>query len=155
MLKMSRMTDYGTVVLAHLAAHPDTVFSASEIAAETRLSPPSVSKLLKHMSRAGLVSSFRGASGGYTLARPAEAISAAQVLDALEGPVALTECSADDSQCQLEDVCGVGRSWQRINRGIRQALEHISLAELIGGDMPEFDLRGGDSHGAHTATARN
>ncbi len=155
MLKMSRMTDYGTVVLAHLAAHPDAVFSASEIAVETRLAPPSVSKLLKHMSRAGLVSSFRGATGGYTLARPPESISAAQILDALEGPVALTECSADDSQCQLEDVCGVGRSWQRINRGIRKALEHISLAELVGCDMPEFDLRGGESQRAHTATARN
>lgn len=134
------MTDYGTVVLAHLAAHPDTVFSAAEVAVDTRLTAPSVRKLLKVLSRAQLVDSYRGATGGYTLARDADSISAAEILDALEGPVALTECSGIDSHCHLETVCGVGQSWQRINRGIREALKHVSLAQLAARDVPDFSF---------------
>lgn len=153
MLRMSRMTDYGTVVLAHLAANPDTVFSAAEVASETQLAAPSVSKLLKRMTRAGLVSSFRGAAGGYTLARSAGRITAAQILDALEGPVTLTECSAADSSCRLEQVCGVGRSWQRINRSIRVALEHVTLAQLAECEDPEIDL-GFASEGRATPFSR-
>jgi len=124
------MTDYGTVVLAHIAAEPGRIFSASDIAHETQLALPSVRKLLKMLSKAELVASYRGASGGYALARPADQITAAQILDALEGPVTLTECSASDSQCRLERSCGVGRSWQHINRLIRQSLGDVSLTQL-------------------------
>ena len=130
MLRMSKMTDYGTLVLAHMAAEPGRIFSASDIANETDLALPSVRKLLKTMSKAKLVASYRGASGGYALARSADQISAAQILDALEGPVTLTECSASDSQCRLARSCGVGRSWQHINRLIRQSLSDVSLAQL-------------------------
>ena len=145
MLRMSKMTDYGTLVLAHLAARPGQVFSASEIAADTSLALPSVRKLLKILGKACLVSSYRGASGGYALARPAEQISAAEILDALEGPVMLTECSASDSQCRLEDSCGVGQSWQRINRLIRRSLDDVSLAQLCDVDTltVEFPLLDG------------
>ena len=146
MLRMSRMTDYGTVVLAHLAGEPRRVCSATDVAQATQLSPPSVSKLLKRLARAGLVESFRGTNGGYALARDAGSISAAQILDALEGPLALTECSADDSHCRLETVCGVGRAWQRINHSIRRALQDVSLAQLIDRGRPEirfdFDIDG-------------
>ncbi|MFK8017228.1 MAG: SUF system Fe-S cluster assembly regulator [Gammaproteobacteria bacterium] len=127
---MSKMTDYGTLLLAHIAAEPGRIFSASEIASETDLALPSVRKLLKTLSKSDLVSSYRGASGGYTLARPADQITAAQILDALEGPVTLTECSASDSQCRLQHSCGVGRSWQHINRLIRQSLEDVTLTQL-------------------------
>lgn len=130
MLRMSKMTDYGTLVLAHLAAEPGRVFSASDIAGETQLALPSVRKLLKMLGKSGLVSSYRGASGGYSLARSADQISAAEILDALEGPVRLTECSATDSQCRLESSCGVGQSWQRINQLIRRSLGDVTLAQL-------------------------
>ncbi len=130
MLRMSKMTDYGTLVLAHMAAEPGRIFSASDIAGETALALPSVRKLLKILSKSDLVASYRGASGGYALARSADQITAAQILDALEGPVTLTECSASDSQCRLAHSCGVGRSWQHINRLIRQSLCDISLAQL-------------------------
>ena len=137
MLRMSRMTDYGTVVLAHLAGEPRRVCSATEVAPATPL---------KRLARAGLVESFRGTNGGYALARDAGSISAAQILDALEGPLALTECSADDSHCRLETVCGVGRAWQRINHSIRRALQDVSLAQLIDRGRPEirfdFDIDG-------------
>ena len=130
MLRMSKMTDYGTLLLARVAAEPGRIFSASDLASETHIALPSVRKLLKILSKSDLVSSYRGASGGYTLARPADQISAAQILDALEGPVTLTECSASDSQCRLEQSCGVGRSWQHINRLIRQSLNDVSLTQL-------------------------
>lgn len=131
MLRMSRMTDYGTLILACLAERPSEILSASEIAERIKLSPTTVSKLMKVLHRAGLLDSFRGSHGGYALARPAGEISAAEILDALEGPVTLTECASADSHCELESVCLVGNSWQRINRRIRLALDGISLAQLI------------------------
>jgi Rrf2 family protein len=74
--------------------------------------------------------STRGAHGGYALARSPETITAAQIIDALEGPVAITECSADHGACNLEAFCRVGRAWQRINLGIRKALDRVTLADL-------------------------
>ena len=134
MLRMSRLTDYGTVVLAYMAGPADddqsVLHTAAEVAAGTRLGPATVSKLLKALTRAGLVNSVRGSSGGYSLARPSQDISAAQIIDALEGPVSITECSGELSRCNLESTCGVGNAWQRINVSIRQALEDISLAQL-------------------------
>ena len=80
--------------------------------------------------RAGLVEATRGAEGGYRLARPAETISAAEIVDVLEGPVAITECSTHDSQCELESLCVVGDAWQQINQAILRALQDVSLADL-------------------------
>ncbi len=129
MLRMSKLTDYGTVVLAQLAASDAGWTTAGQVAQATHLGPPTVSKLLKALVHAGLVISSRGVQGGYALARPAAAISAAEILDALEGPVAITECSST-SGCDLESYCRVGTAWQRINTSIRKALEGVSLADL-------------------------
>ena len=114
MLRISKLTDYGTVVLAELAATPDTVCSAADVAQATGIGLPTVSKLLKRLARADLVLSTRGVNGGYRLAREPREISAADVIDALEGPVSITECSSDDSNCDYEHVCNVGSAWQRI-----------------------------------------
>ena len=130
MLRMSRLTDYGTLVLAQLAAGAEDLSSAGQVADATRLAQPTVSKLLKSLTRAGLVVSERGAQGGYALARAPELISAAEIIDALEGPVAITECSSVDGACDLEAFCRVGLAWQRINVSIRKALQQISLADL-------------------------
>jgi len=130
MLRISKLTDYGTLVLAHLADAEEQLQSASEIAGATGLGAPTVSKLLKQLARAGLVASERGANGGYRLAKAPTDISAAQIIDALEGPLAITECSGQESSCELEEVCSVGSSWQQINLQIRQALAGISLTEL-------------------------
>ena len=135
MLRISKLTDYATVILAYLASAPDRLHAAAEVAEQTSLSLPTVSKLLKALQRAGLVSSTRGSHGGYQLTRPASAISAAAILDALEGgPVAITECSGKDSHCGIEHVCRVGRAWQRVNVAIRRTLTEISLAQLAGLD---------------------
>ena len=132
MLRISKLTDYGTVILACLAATSGRRYTAAEVAERTRLGLPTVSKLLKNLQRAGIVSSVRGAHGGYQLARPAREISAASIIDAIEGPVAITECSGDHSACDLEQACSTGGSWQRINDAIRRSLDGVSLAQLSG-----------------------
>ena len=134
MFRMSRLTDYATVLLAALASEPERVQTAAALAGQTRIAPPTVSKLLKQLQRAGLVTSTRGLHGGYQLARPATQISAAAILDALEGPVALTDCAAGHGVCDMEDTCRVGRAWQRLNLAVRRALYDISLAQLAGLD---------------------
>ena len=134
MLRISRLTDYATVLLATLAGEPQRVQTASSLAEQTRIAAPTVSKLLKQLQRAGLVTSTRGLHGGYQLARPAAQISAAAILDSLEGPVALTDCSVGHGQCEIEATCRVGRVWQRVNLAIRRALYDVSLAQLAGLD---------------------
>jgi FeS assembly SUF system regulator len=106
------------------------------VANGTGVALPTVSKLLKALARAGLVTSTRGAHGGYQLARAAREISAADVIDAIEGPVSITECSASDSQCEHEGVCNVGGAWQQINVAIRRALEDVSLVDLQRSSRP-------------------
>jgi len=140
MLRMSRLTDYATVLLAALAGEPERVQTAPSLAERTHIAAPTVSKLLKQLQRAGLVISTRGLHGGYQLARPAAQISAAAILDALEGPVALTECAAGHGQCDIEESCRVGRVWQRLNLAIRRALYEVSLAQLAGLDAPPARL---------------
>jgi FeS assembly SUF system regulator len=100
----------------------------------THIAAPTVAKLLKQMHRSGLVNSMRGTHGGYQLARDPESISAAAILDALEGPIALTECSVGSGQCGIEHTCSVGRTWQRISLAIRRSLNEVTLAQLAGLD---------------------
>jgi FeS assembly SUF system regulator len=134
MLRIGKLTDYATVILATLAADRARLLNASTLAERTHIAAPTVSKLLKQLHRAGLVNSTRGTHGGYQLARDPEQISAASILDALEGPIALTECSAGSGQCGIEHTCSVGRTWQRLSVAIRRSLSEISLAQLAGLD---------------------
>ena len=136
MLRISKLTDYGTVLLAHLAANQATVCSAADVAQATGIGLPTVSKLFKSLARAGLVTSTRGANGGYRLSRGPQHISAADVIDALEGPVSITECSASDGDCEHEGVCSVGGAWQRVNVAIHRALQDVTLNDLIRTNSP-------------------
>jgi FeS assembly SUF system regulator len=138
-LRISKLTDYGTVILADLAELPGAgdqrideraLASAADVAVRTGLGLPTVQKLLKMLAKSGLVEARRGAQGGYRLARRADDISAADVIDALEGPVSITDCSIADRHCEIEANCTVGSAWQRINVAIRRALSDISLADL-------------------------
>jgi FeS assembly SUF system regulator len=140
MLRISKLTDYATVILAALAEQPEQVRTATALAQETRIAAPTVSKLLKQLQRARLVTSTRGLHGGYQLARPATQISAAAILDALEGPVALTDCSVGYGHCEIEATCRVGRVWQRLNLAIRRSLYEVSLAQLAGIDPTQVRL---------------
>jgi FeS assembly SUF system regulator len=143
MLRMSKLTDYGTLVLSQLAAYGAAPASAGVVAGKTHIALPTVSKLLKALTRSGLVVSTRGVQGGYALARPPEDITAAEIIDALEGPVAITQCSADHGACDIAAYCRVGRAWQRINLSIREALQEVTLADLQlkTSPMPAPDLR--------------
>ena len=143
MLRMSRLTDYGTLILTRMAQADAGLHTAASLAAQTRVGLPTVAKILKILTNAGLVCSQRGAHGGYRLARAPERITAAEIIDALEGPVAITECAALVHSCELESICNVGSAWQRINGAIRRALDEITLAQLASwkrGMTPRIDL---------------
>ena len=134
MLRIGKLTDYATVILATLAADRSRQLKAGTLAERTHIASPTVSKLLKQLHRAGLVNSTRGTHGGYQLARDPEQISAAAILDALEGPLALTQCSAGSGHCDIEHTCSTGRAWQKLNLAIRRSLSEVSLAQLAGLD---------------------
>jgi len=140
MLRISRLTDYATLILASLGS--GALESAADIAERTHIGVPTVSKLLKELQHAGLVNSVRGARGGYQLARPVAEITAADIVDAVEGPVALTECASGAGQCGIEATCLVGHGWQRISLAIHRALREVSLEELVRRDgvvrTPDF-----------------
>ncbi|MDP6437109.1 MAG: SUF system Fe-S cluster assembly regulator [Gammaproteobacteria bacterium] len=141
MLRISKLTDYSTLVLVHLAGYEKgRLCPASDVATGTRIALPTARKVLKILARGGLVESARGTDGGYRLARLPEQISAAEILDALEGPVALTECSHTDSHCELEANCQVGSAWRKISRAIRTAMNDITLEDLRT-PPTEFPLR--------------
>lgn len=135
MLRMSKLADYGTVVMSYIARQPGRLISAGEIAHAIGLEQPTVSKLLKLMTHAGLLVSRRGAMGGYSLSRSPQRISMADIIDAIEGaPMGLTECSSTPGLCTRESTCSVRANWQRISQSIRGILADVTLNDLL---LPE------------------
>lgn len=131
MLRMSKLADYGTVILTTMLRQPERPRSAAEIATVIRVPATTVSKVLKILAREGLVQSLRGAKGGYVLARPANEISMADVIEAMDGPIGVTECSITPGLCSQERGCPVRANWQRINRIVLQSLQQITLDQMI------------------------
>lgn len=132
MLKLSRMIDYGVVVLSQMANRRDALTTAPDLAEATGLPAPMVSKVLKSLARSDLVVSHRGVHGGYSLSRGPEEISVAAIVEALEGPVALTACvEASDAHCQVESLCPIRGGWEKVNDAIHDALDAVSLADLV------------------------
>jgi FeS assembly SUF system regulator len=130
-IRLSKLADYGIVMMTNMARHPQRQHNAAEIAAESHIPQPMASKILKGLARAGLLKSHRGAKGGYGLARPAESITVAEVIVALDGPIALTACIEDGpGGCEIEALCPARANWQRINDAIRNALDGITMAEM-------------------------
>ena len=131
MLRMTKTADYGIVLLTHMAGHEDRIFNAPELAEGARLPHPTVSKILKTLAREGILASHRGAKGGYSLARSPREISVEQIIEALEGPIGITECIDEaPGECDQEPICPVRVNWQHINEAIRHALAAITLAEM-------------------------
>ena len=136
MLRISRLADYGVVLSTRLASlSAGELRSGPALSVETGIPTATVAKILKTLTRHSLVTSSRGAQGGYRLSDSPEAISVAAVITALEGPIGVTECGVDDEDldCQLSGRCDVRGNWQRINTAIQLALEGISLAEMARG----------------------
>ncbi|MBK9518098.1 MAG: SUF system Fe-S cluster assembly regulator [Anaeromyxobacter sp.] len=130
MIRMSKLTDYAIVLLAHLARSERTL-TAQALADRSRVPLPTVSKLCKELSRAHLVSSHRGRHGGYALARSAETISVAEVVEALEGPIALTECGTPlGAPCGIEPFCPAKGSWDPVSRAVHGALQKLPLSSI-------------------------
>lgn len=130
MLRISKLADYGTVVMVYLARRGQSLCNARDIAQHTHLSVPTVSKLLKRLTAAGILTSVRGVSGGYRLQRPAVEISVAQIIYALEEQLGLTECSLQPNECSLQSVCHIQGNWRLISQAIETALESVSLEAL-------------------------
>jgi len=131
MIILSKLADYGVIVATHLAAHPERQTNAGAVAAETRLPPATVAKLLKALSHAGLVAATRGAAGGYRLARPAAAISIAEVIAAIDGDIGLTQCSVHVDECARTTYCPTRPHWAVINRAVGTALSAVSLDDML------------------------
>ena len=141
MLRISKLTDYGVVLATHLAApRADLTVAVRDLAKETGIPQPTVSKVLKQLGRAGIVEAQRGAHGGYRLTRVPEDITIAEVIAALEGPIGVTECASDDSlgSCEFETRCDVRTNWQRINRAVQDALEGIRLSDMVLTNQPKL-----------------
>ena len=139
MLRMSKLADYGTVVMTAMARAPERMQRAGDVANATGLALPTVSKLLKALARKGLLVSLRGAKGGYMLGRAPREISVAQIIEAIEGHIGMTECSGSPGLCARESGCSVRANWQKINHMVLRALQQISLehmtqpiAEIVG-----------------------
>ncbi len=131
MIRLTKQTDYGIVLLCRLANCPDERLNAPELAQATRLPAPMVSKILKSLARSDVLDSQRGSRGGYQLARPSDEISVADIIEALDGPIAMTECIEEGpNECSHEASCRIRDNWQVINGAVRGALEGIRLSQM-------------------------
>lgn len=137
MIRITKQTDYAILLLTYVAAQaPDQVHTSRSLAEWSRLSLPMVSKILKPLSRAGIMVSTRGVNGGYTLARPADRITVGQIIRAIEGPIGMTHCITEPGSCEQETFCPVKVNWARISQAVRDAVEDVPLSEMFG---PEED----------------
>lgn len=130
MIKISKLADYGTLIMNCLGKQPGTRYSAATIAKMTQIALPTVSKILKLLHEAGLLTSKRGANGGYALMTTADRISIAAIITAIDGKPALTECSLAENLCQQNQHCELSGNWQFINQIIFDLLESVTLADM-------------------------
>ena len=141
MFRLNKLTDYGIVLMAHVArSHEDAPHTARSLAKETRLPLPTVGKLLRELHDAELLVSHRGVKGGYNLAREASAISVSDIVLALEGPIGFTQCSVEPGLCGMESQCAIKINSQIIGDALRDALDHVTLADL-NHEMPHHESK--------------
>ena len=155
MLRLTKLTDYGIVLMAYIAFdESNRAQTARDLAELSGLPLPTVSKVLKSLGRGGLLTSHRGKHGGYSLARSAESISVTEMLEVLEGPLALTDCSMDATAaaCEIEPSCPVKNNWRLINSAVREALSQVKLSEMsrpeprsLSSDLTKVLIRGAAS----------
>jgi len=131
MIRLGKLTDYATVILSFMAKSQSQMHAALEISTATGIALPTVSKILKSLVRAHLLSSVRGAKGGYVLVQTPEKITVASVITALEGPISLTECSSTDHSCEQVSACQIGNNWRLVNQAVQKALESVTLADML------------------------
>ena len=128
---MGKLTDYGIVLMSYLAQKTDVQHSAHALADAVHVPLPTVKKVLKALSQAGLLNSERGAHGGYSLSLSPKTISVAEIITAIEGPIALTECVGSESHCDQENHCSIQTNWTRINNAVFHALDEVKLSDML------------------------
>ena len=132
MIRLTNLADYAVVVMAAAAREPAAKLSAARVAELTLIPAPTVAKLMGTLARGGLLTATRGASGGFTLSRDPTGISVAEIVEAVDGPIALTSCVSGDVQdCAMEGHCAIRGHWAPINHAVRAALAAVSLADLV------------------------
>jgi FeS assembly SUF system regulator len=132
MIKLGKLTDYAVVVMTQLAKESGALQSAAQLAVKTGIPEPTVAKVLKQLSKSDLAESVRGAAGGYRLTKSAAEISAADIITAMDGPIAIVSCvEGVEEHCRSEAVCPVRGNWDRANTLIRQALDSVRLSEMM------------------------
>ena len=156
MLRMGKLTDYGIVLMSYLASKTYQQHSAHSLSDAVQMPLPTVRKVLKSLSQADLLKSERGAQGGYKLTRSPKSISVAEIITAIEGPIALTECVSDESHCEQESHCSVQTNWTRINNAVFHALDEVKLSDMLVPQStgvspihfyPSATLQNGELHG--------
>lgn len=131
MIRLSKLADYAVVLMTRMANSPEMVHNTLDLSLLTGLPTPTVSKVLAKLGRHGLLRSVRGAKGGYKLAQSPQDTSVADIISAIEGPIALTQCNEHAlGCCDIEPLCPSRHGWQVINNTVRQALEGVSLADI-------------------------
>lgn len=142
MIRITRQTDYGILLLSHMASRPlEAVHTAKDAARQSSIPLPMASKILKALAKAGLLASHRGVKGGYSLAVAGDRISIADVIQALEGPIGITECSFNPGGCEQESFCPVRGNWQRISLAVKDALDRIPLSDMAIPHSHGLDVR--------------
>lgn len=131
MLRIGKLTDYALLIMSQMARHPDSVLSATALAELLHLSGPTVSKILKMLSDASLVSSIRGADGGYHLARAANTITMADIIAAMEGELAMTECCESSGLCTIDSICTMRENWLQINKAVHALLARFTILDML------------------------
>jgi FeS assembly SUF system regulator len=153
MFRLNRLTDYAVVVMAQMAQRGEEVRTAPQISQDTTVPLPTVAKILNALSRENLVVSHRGAAGGYTLSRTAQDITVAEIIQALEGPIALTACvDGTTGQCDVERLCPMRGNWDKVNTAIRGALSGVTLADMAPNFMAWVEPDETERHAAQGAS---
>ena len=130
MFKLSKLADYGIVIMAALEPQEAPV-SASVLADQVHLPEPTVAKVLKILGAAKLVISTRGIKGGYQIDKPLSEISVKEIITAIDGPIALTACVEGSDGCELSHMCALHGRWDQVNQAIKLALENVTLADML------------------------
>ena len=132
MFKLNRMTDYAIVVLGVLAHRRGEIMAAAQLAQLTSLNQPTVAKVAKTLVAADLLETHRGMHGGYRLARQAAMTSLVQIVEAMEGPIVVNDCvEGAQDPCMVSNRCFMSRNWNRVNLAVRNALNGVSLEDLV------------------------
>ncbi|MER2519327.1 MAG: SUF system Fe-S cluster assembly regulator [Bdellovibrionales bacterium] len=134
MFRLTRLTDYAIALLTHMVSDDKAIWAASDLSARSRLPQPTVSKILKHLAKTGIIKAVRGAAGGYQLSRAPNEITVVQIVEGMDGPICITDCSGvgKDSDCLIREFCVMGGSWNKINNAVRFALASVTLADMAG-----------------------